>query len=122
MGRIPEGAWTNSPQCWTARFPCLSLEAAIALRIYAPEEVLLFHQAIEEVVIPATRRLYERRRKRLGLETIRPWDLNVDVYGLPPLKPFTNVEQLEEKVSSAIFMKVDPQLGKYFEMMRREIY
>jgi len=86
---------------------------------YAPEDCLQFHQAIEEVVIPAARRLYERRRERLGLETIRPWDLNVDVYGLPPLKPFTNVEQLEEKVA-AIFMKVDPQLGKYFEMMRRE--
>src|SRR5690606_6923453 len=53
---------------------------------YTPEDANRFHAAIEEVVVPAARRVYERRRMRLGLETLRPWDLSVDPTGLPPLR------------------------------------
>jgi len=86
---------------------------------YTPEDCLRFHQAIEEVVVPAARRLYDRRREKLGLDSLRPWDLNVDVRGLAPLKPFSKVEQLIEKVS-AIIKGVDPQLNEFLEIMRRE--
>jgi oligoendopeptidase F len=84
-----------------------------------PEDCRTFHQAIEEVVVPAAQRIYERRRKRLGLDTLRPWDLDVDPLGRSPLRPFKDVAELEEKCAT-IFNKVDPQLGKYFELMRRQ--
>ena len=86
---------------------------------YSPEDCTRFHQAIEEVVVPAAHRIYEKRRKRLGLEVLRPWDLLVDPFGRPPLHPFETVTELEEKTAS-IFRRVDPQLGDYFETMRRE--
>ena len=86
---------------------------------YSPEDCTRFHQAIEEVVVPAAHRIYEKRRKRLGLEVLRPWDLLVDPFGRPPLRPFETVTELEEKTAS-IFHRVDPQLGDYFETMRRE--
>jgi oligoendopeptidase F len=86
---------------------------------YSPDDCMSFHQAIEEVAVPAARRIYERRRQQLGVETLRPWDLNVDPLGHSPLRPFKNVEELEAK-ATAIFHRVDPQLGEYFEIMRRE--
>jgi oligoendopeptidase F len=86
---------------------------------YSPEDSKRFLQAIEEVVVPAAQRIYEKRRQQLGLETLRPWDLDVDLLGRLPLRPFNNVAELEEKVS-AVFHHVDPDLGGYFDLMRRQ--
>ena len=86
---------------------------------YMPEDSARFHQAIEEVVVPAAKRIYEKRRQRLGVDSLRPWDLEVDPFGRPPLRPFGSDDELEHK-AAAIFHRVDPQLGEYFEIMRRE--
>ncbi|NDJ84517.1 MAG: M3 family oligoendopeptidase [Chloroflexi bacterium] len=86
---------------------------------YTPEDCFTFHRAIEEVVVPAAARLYERRRQRLGLERLRPWDTMVDPTGEPPLRPFAAVDTLMDGCET-IFNKVDPQLGEYFATMRHE--
>jgi len=84
---------------------------------YSPEDCKQFHAAIEEVVVPAATRILERRRAALGVDKLRPWDLDVDATGLPPLKPFSGAEQLNDGVDS-IFQKVDSTLGGYFRDMR----
>lgn len=84
---------------------------------YTPENCTQFHQAIEQVVVPAARRIYEKRQKQLGLSALRPWDLNVDPLGREPLNPYQTIAELEAK-ASAIFHRVDPELGRYFEIMR----
>jgi oligoendopeptidase F len=86
---------------------------------YTPEDCLGFHQTIRQVAVPAARRIYEKRRSRLGLASLRPWDLQVDPLGREPLRPFKDIGELVEK-ASAIFHKVDPQLGDYFDIMRNE--
>ncbi|RPJ20246.1 MAG: M3 family oligoendopeptidase, partial [Planctomycetaceae bacterium] len=86
---------------------------------YTPEDCLTFQKAIEEVVVPAAKRIYDRRRARLGLESLRPWDLDVDPTGRPPLKPYTDVRELEEK-GTTIFHRVDPVLGGYYDILRKE--
>jgi oligoendopeptidase F len=89
---------------------------------YTPADCQTFHAAIEQVVVPAATRVYERQRALLGVESLRPWDLDRDdVYHptRPPLYPFQNIEELEYK-AEAIFHKVDPELGDYFTTMRRE--
>jgi len=86
---------------------------------YTPDDCARFHQAIEQVVIPAAGRIYERRRQRLGVETLRPWDLNVDPLGRSPLRPFETIDELQSK-TSAIFHRVDPQLGARFDTLIRE--
>ncbi len=86
---------------------------------YTPEDCLQFQQAIEQMVVPAASRIYERRRQRLGLDSLRPWDLNVDPLGRERLKPYDEVGELEE-TASRIFYRVDKQLGEYFEIMRRK--
>jgi oligoendopeptidase F len=86
---------------------------------YFPEDCYKFHQGIEEVVVPAARAIHHKRRHRLGVKTLRPWDLNVDPYGLPALKPFRTVRELIDK-SDKIFSQVNPQFGKYFRQMDKE--
>ncbi len=86
---------------------------------YTPQDCYRFQEAIEAAAVPAAGRIYERRRRRLGLDRLRPWDLGIDPLGRPPLRPFHSVDEMVAKVAS-IFQKVDPQLGEYFEIMRGE--
>ena len=86
---------------------------------YTPEDCFQFHKAIEDVVVPAATRIYDRRKERLNLKLLRPWDVRVDPLNRDPLKPFAKIEELENK-ASAIFHRVDPQLGSYFDRMRQE--
>jgi oligoendopeptidase F len=86
---------------------------------YTSEDSKQFHNAIEAVVVPAVKRLNENRRRRLGLEHLRPWDLDVDILSRPHLRPYREVGELVDK-TSAIFHCVDPTLGEYFDLMRQE--
>jgi oligoendopeptidase F len=93
---------------------------------YTPEDCKSFQKAILEVAVPAASRIYARRRKALGVDKLRPWDLTDGWYSRPPeppgqpvLKPFEDIDTLNRK-TSAIFHKVDPQLGEYFDIMLEE--
>jgi oligoendopeptidase F len=86
---------------------------------YTPQDCHNFHEAIEKAVVPAARRVYERRKQRLGVETLRPWDLEVNPLGLEPLVPYRESQELESKTEN-ILRQVDPELGEYFALMRRD--
>ncbi len=86
---------------------------------YSPDNCQTFRDAIEKVVVPAALRIYEYRRKLLGLDSLRPWDLDVDPTGLPPLRPYKAIDELTGK-TKAIFNQVDPVLGNYFQRMMDE--
>lgn len=83
---------------------------------YTPEDCKSFHAAIEEVVVPAAQRVYERRRQRLGIEATRPWDRNVDQFGGSSLRPAKTVPELNSKALN-VFEKVDPKFRKYYQTM-----
>jgi oligoendopeptidase F len=85
---------------------------------YGPEECEAFHLAVERFVVPVARGIQENRRKHLGLETLRPWDLSCDIDGLPPLRPFADPAELTDKVR-AILTDVDPWFGERFDEMKQ---
>ncbi|HMK35076.1 MAG TPA: M3 family oligoendopeptidase [Desulfomonilaceae bacterium] len=86
---------------------------------YTPADCVRFQNAIEKIAVPAAARIYERRRKLLGLNTLRPWDLDVDPFGKPPLKPFQDVSELVTGVYE-IFRRLDSTLGIHFRIMADE--
>lgn len=86
---------------------------------YTPEDCKSFHAAIEEVVVPAASRIYEKRRQQLGVESLRPWDIHVDPLGAAPIKPYESMDEFKSK-SRAIFEQVDPKFGEYFQIMMDE--
>ena len=65
------------------------------------------------------RQLQEERRRKLGLDKLRPWDLAVDPDHRPPLKPFEKSSELLEK-SHRIFSQLDPRLGDYYAVLRQQ--
>ncbi len=83
---------------------------------YTPADCFKFHEAIAAVAVPAQRIIHEERRRTLGVDRLRPWDLNVDPHNRPPLRPFEKSSELCEK-SSAIFHRISPDLGRQFDQM-----
>ncbi len=86
---------------------------------YTPADSIKFQDAIEAVVVPAAERVYARKRAELGLETLRPWDVDVDSSGQPPLQPYTGQDALIQG-SLNIFEQVDPGLARQFATMAEE--
>ncbi len=85
---------------------------------YTPEDCHAFHAAVERHVVPLLIRLQEKRRRELGVEKLRPWDLDVDPTGTPPLRPFGNAAELVEGVGE-IFRRLDPELSGLFSLLPR---
>ncbi len=83
---------------------------------YTPAHCEAFHEAVEAEVMPLLRRLQARRRERMGLESLRPWDLSADPENRPPLRPF---QQTAELVSGAgrIFARLDGGLAEDFRVL-----
>jgi oligoendopeptidase F len=83
---------------------------------YTPEDCMRFHVAVEEAVLPAVERINERRRRRLGFDSLRPWDTAVDPLGRPPLKPFVDIRSFIDH-AAPVFAHVDPDFRGYYEAM-----
>ncbi len=83
---------------------------------YTPADCLRFHNSVERAVLPAIGRLHEDRRRRLGVDTLRPWDLQVRPTRTSRLVPF---ETADEFLSGAqrIFDSLDRELGGHFAQM-----
>ncbi len=74
---------------------------------YAKEDCFQFHEAIKLHVLPLIDKIYARKKKKLGLTTLKPWDTEAEPAGTAPLKPFTDGKDLYNK-SVACFEKLNP--------------
>lgn len=90
---------------------------AMARFDYTPADCATFHETVEREVVPLVAKLNEERRAKLGVETLRPWDMSVDPDGLPPLRPCKDAEELAAKCAQA-FTAISAPLGEQFEQMR----
>lgn len=84
---------------------------------YTPADCRAFHDSIEKLVLPLQRELHKRRAKQMGLEKLRPWDLDGDALGRPALKPFQHGEELIAKCET-LFNQLHPQQGQWFAELR----
>jgi oligoendopeptidase F len=83
---------------------------------YTPADCFAFHRAVEAHVIPALAELDERRRNTLGLGTLRPWDLDVDLTGAAPVRPFRSEPELIA-LARRLFTAVDPRFAAEFAVL-----
>lgn len=84
---------------------------------YTPQDCYAFHEAIELEVVPVLREQAEKRKEALQLDALKPWDMDVDITGQPPLKPFQNGDELIEK-SISCFSNISTYLGERLEIMK----
>jgi oligoendopeptidase F len=88
---------------------------------YMPDDCKAFHKAVEEVVVPAASTLREKQRQMLGLERLRPWDMNVNPRASASESPrrIADVPALLRQCL-LVYDLIDPQLKAYFEIMLDE--
>lgn len=78
---------------------------------YSIADCLKFHESVEKVIKPIYESLMAERKSRLQLDSLRPWDIAVDIYGNSPLKPFEKAEDLIGK-AVVLFKKIRPELAE----------
>lgn len=83
---------------------------------YTREDCYAFHEAVKLHVLPLVNIIYQRKKEQLGLETLRPWDLEANPEGIKPLHPFTDSSELINK-TIACFSKLRPFFGDCIKKM-----
>jgi oligoendopeptidase F len=84
---------------------------------YTKEDCYKFHDAVKQHVMPLVNKIYEQKKKQLGLEVLRPWDLEAELEGSRALRPFKTGEELLQK-SVACFNKLNPFFGDCLQKMK----
>lgn len=74
---------------------------------YSKKECEDFHEAVKTEVLPLVSAIYKRKKAKLGLDSLRPWDTEAEPVGTQPLRPFDKGSELLEK-SIRCFEKLDP--------------
>jgi oligoendopeptidase F len=83
---------------------------------YTKEDCFRFHEAVQKHVIPLVNKIYQKKKKKLGLSDLRPWDLEAEPEGTKPLTPFTTGEDLINK-SITCFSRLHPFFGECLQQM-----
>jgi oligoendopeptidase F len=86
---------------------------------YTPADCQRFADAIAATVVPLVQKLNRERASQLGVETLRPWALEVDPLNRPALRPFdeSQVDQFVAKTRE-IFHRMSPDLATDFDQLK----
>lgn len=84
---------------------------------YKKEDCFKFHEAVKQHVLPLVNIIYQKKKEKLGLDTLRPWDIESEPANIKPLHPFTTSEELIEK-SITCFTKLRPFFGQCLSKMQ----
>lgn len=83
---------------------------------YTPEDLLKLHQTVEKIIVPLVEEFNDERREKLSIDTLRPWDFNVNING-ETTKPFLNHQELIEK-GIKVLSSVDSIFGDELKRMQ----
>lgn len=64
---------------------------------YTKDDCFQFHEAVKLHVLPLVEKIYQRKKAKLGIDPLRPWDTEAEPEGVKPLTPFSTGEELLEK-------------------------
>ena len=84
---------------------------------YTKEDCFQFHAAVKQHVLPLVNAIYKRKKEKLGLDVLRPWDMDAEPDGTKPLRPFTTGEDLLQK-SIDCFNQLRPFFGQCLQKMQ----
>lgn len=84
---------------------------------YGKEDCYQFHEAVKQHVMPLVNQLYRAKKEKLGLDSLRPWDIDAEPAGIKPLRPFSTGTELTEKTIRC-FRQLKPFFGDCLEKMQ----
>ena len=83
---------------------------------YTKEDCFDFHNSIKKHIVPLVKQIQQKQADLLGVEKLKPWNLEVDPLGRKALKPFeTGQELLEGTVK--MFENIDPYFADCIQTM-----
>lgn len=83
---------------------------------YTKEDCYKFHEAVRQHVLPLVNKIYQKKKKKLKLDDLRPWDVEAEPEGTKQLTPFTTSEELINK-SIECFKQLRPFFGECLQQM-----
>ena len=84
---------------------------------YTPKDCFNFHDAIAKEIVPIINSFGQKRKDKLGNKSYKPWDTDVEIDGLAPLKPFEGGEELTD-LSVECFNRLRPYFGECLSTMK----
>ncbi len=84
---------------------------------YSKEDCFQFHEAVKQQIMPLVDEIYEKKKKKLGVDHLYPWDLEAHPADEKPLNPFKTGEELIEK-STTCFDMLSPFFGDCLRKMK----
>jgi oligoendopeptidase F len=85
---------------------------------YTREDCFQFHEAVKQNVMPLANEIYEKKKKKLGIDPLRPWDTEAEPEGVNPLNPFKTGEDLLQKTLSCLD-EVNPFFADCLRQMQK---
>jgi oligoendopeptidase F len=84
---------------------------------YTKEDCFQFHESVKEHILPLVGLIHAHKKKKLGLDTLRPWDTEAVPKGSELLHPFTTGDELLEKTITC-FDRLRPFFGDCLRTMK----
>ena len=83
---------------------------------YTAADCYTFHEAVKQHVLPLVNLIYQHKKEKLGLDQLRPWDVEAEPEGTASLHPFKTSTELIDK-TIACFTKLRPFFGECLKKM-----
>ncbi len=83
---------------------------------YTKEDCFHFHDSVKQHVLPLVNKIYANKKAKLGLDDLRPWDVEAEPKGTKALTPFTTGSELLGK-SIECFTQIRPFFGECLKQM-----
>ena len=74
---------------------------------YTKEDCFRFHDSVKQHILPIVQIIHEFKKNKLGLDELKPWDLDAEPAGQEPLHPFNTGDELLEKTVTC-FQQLNP--------------
>lgn len=84
---------------------------------YTVQDCFDFHEAIAQEIVPVMREFDLERKAELKLDSLKPWDMEVDKSGKAPLSVTPDGNELADK-TIALFYRLRPYFAECLEIMK----
>jgi oligoendopeptidase F len=85
---------------------------------YTKEDCFKFHESVKQHVLPLVEIINQYQKNKLGLDTLRPWDMDAEPADQLPLNPFKTGDELLEKTVKC-FSELRPFFADCLQTMKK---
>jgi oligoendopeptidase F len=85
---------------------------------YTKEDCFRFHDSVKQHILPLVEIINQYQKNKLGLDTLRPWDMDAEPADQLPLNPFKTGDELLEKTVKC-FSELRPFFADCLQTMKK---